>query len=92
MPTKPATLDLFMKPAYRLRSLHRARPCVYFDQAQSFEARRSGSLNESEAIEARGVRAQPSSAILGDGDPFTSATVPRSELTPVYLSQEPYRV
>ena len=92
MPTKPAKLDLFIRLAHRCRSVRRATPCVCFDQARNFKPRRSGSLNESEVIEVRGVRAQPSSAILGDGDPFTSATVPRSERTPVYLSQEPYRV
>ena len=92
MPTKPAMLDLFMRLVYRWRSVRRVTPCLYFNQVQSFKARRSGSINESAPIEASGVRTQPWAAMLPAGDPFTSATLQRSERIPMRLSEEPYRV
>jgi hypothetical protein len=92
MSTKPAIVNLFMTLASRCHCFRRAMPCVYFDHPQTFKARHSCLINESEPIDAYGVRAQPVSAILPAGDPFTSATLPRSERTPIRVSEEPYHV
>jgi hypothetical protein len=92
MSTKPEILNLFMTLALRGHSLRRAMPCVYFDHPQTFKARRSCLINESESMEASGVRSHLMSSILPAGHPFSSATVPRSERKPTRLSQELYRV
>jgi hypothetical protein len=92
MSTKPAILNLFMMLASRYHSVRRATLMVYFDQPQTFKARRSCLINESEPFDASGGRAQTMSAFLPAGDPFASATAPRSERIPMCLSQELYRV